>query len=317
MQTALIFPPLVKLKQGSFYDLYERFPRVQAKFEEASEILGYDLARAFFFESESMTNKGVIARPSIVTISTALFEMLQQELGQPAYFVGPSLGQVSAIHCAGGLSFEDTLRMVKNMCEMEEEEFPEKQYGVYFFYNVDVNILSRLIAELTEEGRILEPCVTVNATQMIVNGDQESLELLNKMASPYGGLGVTIPYGPPGHCSLMKNVRARLQQEVLPLLSFHSPRVPLLSNVNAEEINDTAGLVTELTEQYINSVCWYKCLQELSRKGVEKLIVLGPGNFVHKSLQFTTDLPFTVQRLLDSHDVEAYLTTKEGKEAHT
>ncbi|CAM5796655.1 MULTISPECIES: ACP S-malonyltransferase [Brevibacillus] len=310
MKTALIFPPLVKLKQGSFLDLYESFPSVRAKFEEASEIMGVDLAAKFFFESEAMTNFGVIARPSIVTISTALFELLREEIGQPAYFLGPSLGQVTAIHCAGGLPFPETLRMLKRMCEMEEEEFPDKRYGVYFFYNIDIAILEQSIQELTAMGRFVEPCVTVNATQMIVNGDQESLELLHQKISPYGGLGVTIPYGPPGHCSLLQNVRMRMEKEVLPHITFRSPDVPLISNVNAEEISDAAGLATELTEQYTNSVCWYKCLQQLWSKGVEKVIMLGPGNFIHKSLGFT-DIPFAVQKLLDSHDVEAALTAKQ------
>ncbi|WP_035298010.1 ACP S-malonyltransferase [Brevibacillus thermoruber] len=310
MKTALIFPPLVTLKQGSFLDLYESFPSVQAKFAEASEILGVDLAGKFFFESEAMTNTGVIARPSIVTISTALFELLREEIGQPAFFLGPSLGQVTAIHCAGGLSFPETLRLLKKLCEMEEEEFPDKRYGVYFFYNIDIAVLERFIQELAAEGRVVEPCVTVNATQMIVNGDRESLELLTKMVSAYGGLGVTIPYGPPGHCSLLHNVRRRLEQEVLPSFTFRSPNVPLLSNVNAEEISDAAGLKTELIEQYTNSVCWYKCLQQLWRKGVEKIIMLGPGNFIHKSLGFT-DIPFAVQKLLDSHDIEAVLAAKQ------
>lgn len=63
---------------------------------------------------------------------------------------------------------------------MEEEEFPDKRYGVYFFYNIDIAILEQSIQELTAMGRFVEPCVTVNATQMIVNGDQESLELLHQ-----------------------------------------------------------------------------------------------------------------------------------------
>ncbi|EMA6342448.1 ACP S-malonyltransferase [Bacillus cytotoxicus] len=303
MKSALLFPPLMTLKKGNFHELYKHIPSVRRKFEEASNILGIDLATHFFSDDEKIINKGIIARPSIVTITVALYELFKGKLEGIEYFLGPSLGQITAFHCSGCLDFKDTLNMVRTMCELEETEFIGKQYGIYFFYNIDSKILERSIYNLCQKGYVLEPCMYATSNQMIVNGDFESLEKLTEEVQSYGALAVKIPYGPPGHCSLLENVKEKFSESFMSSMQLKTPIKPLISNVDATEVFNKSQVSYDIVEQYTNSVKWYQSLQALSQRGVNKLFVLGPGNFVYKSLEFT-DIPFEVVPLVTLLDVQ-------------
>ncbi|CAM4057047.1 malonyl CoA-acyl carrier protein transacylase [Bacillus manliponensis] len=313
MKSALLFPPLMTLKKGSFRELYDHIPHVQRKFEEASNIIGIDLAEQFFSDNEKIVNTGIIARPSIVTIATALYELLREKLGKVDYFLGPSLGQVTAFHCSGCLDFKDTLNMVRVMCDLEAAEFQNKSYSVYFFYNIDTEIMELSIDKLSKKGYILEPCMHATSNQMIVNGDFESLEKLNEEVQGYGALAVKIPYGPPGHCSLLESVKKEFDKSFMTNVHVKKPLTPLISNVDAKEIIHVSKVAHDLVEQYTNSVQWYQSLKELSKKGVQKLFVLGPGNFVYKSLEFT-DIEFEIVPLVTLADVQEMLGILQMKE---
>ncbi|RRN69533.1 ACP S-malonyltransferase [Peribacillus simplex] len=302
MKSAILFPPLMKLKKASFQDLYEEFPEVRNKFEESSEILEMNLASQFFSDDEELTNNGLIARSSIVTISAALFNIIKDYIPAPDFYLGPSLGQVIAIHCSGSLSFKETIKMVRAMCEKERSEEKNSEYGVYFFYNIDTAILLERMAELKGQGCTLEPCMFGTANQMIVNGDLASLEKLSEKAMQHGGLGVTIPYGPPGHCSLLQSVKEAFERDFMPKINPKAPEKPLISNVTATALTAGWQVEQELVEQYTNPVQWYKSLQFLAKQGIEELIVMGPGNFVSKALDFT-DIPFRVERLLTADEI--------------
>ncbi|NQD67336.1 ACP S-malonyltransferase [Bacillus haikouensis] len=303
MKSAILFPPLMTLKAGSFSQLYNEFPEVRKKFKESSSILGLDLAEHFFSEDESVINRGEVARPSIVTISTALYEMVIDKMEKPAYYLGPSLGQVTAIHCSGALGFEDTIRMVKAMCDFEEMNERNKEYGVFFFYNIDCSIMEENIKIVNDTGGYAEPCMYATSNQMIVNGDFPSLERLAQMVLSQGGLGVTIPFGPPGHCSLLTDVQHRFTEQFMPTINPLNPQAPLVSNVDGSVIMSAEDVRDELIGQYVTSVQWYKSLEYLKSKGVDKLVVLGPGQFIPKSLQFT-DIPFEVETLVTMEEVK-------------
>lgn len=311
MKTAILFPPLISLKEGSFIDLYEEFPEIRLKFEETSNILGMDLAELFFSNDESVINKGIVARPSIVTISTALYELLAKRITDPAFYLGPSLGQLTAVHCSGALGFKDSINLVKTNCILEEEAFPKNKYGLHFFSNIDTSIMEKKINELNSFGYELEPCVYVNSNQMIVNGDQRSLEKLSQVILDYGGLGINIPYGPPGHCSWLSGVQARFANGFMSSIKYQKPKRPLISNVSATPVTNANEIKNEIIDQYVTSVRWDRSLEYIWKQGVEKIIVLGPGNFIAKSLKFT-NIPFEIETLVNAKEIKNKLAVSTG-----
>lgn len=309
MKTAVLFPPLMKLKKKSYNDFYEEFIEVRNKFEEASDILGFNLAEQFYSDDEDVINHGVVARCGTVTICSAVHDMIRDSLPKPDYYLGPSLGLINAIHCSGRMSFSDTLRMIKAMVDIETSEFPDNKYGVYFFYNIDTNLLLEYMKEFREQGGVLEPIMFGNSTQMIVNGDYASLEKLSTKAAKHGGLGVIVPYGPPSHCRLLENVAQRFKKEYAPFLNFNEVNnIPLVSNVTADEISSPDELRHELFQQYTLPVQWYDSLKYIYSQGVTEVTVIGPGQFITKSLKFT-DIPFHSEHLLAANDIKSKLVS--------
>lgn len=309
MKTAILFPPLMKLKKNDYKDFYKEFPEVRKKFTEASEILGFNLEEKFYSDDEDIINEGVVARCGTVTICSAVHEMVKDTLPKADYYLGPSLGLINSIHCSGRMSFEDTLRMVKAMVDIETSEFPDNRYGVYFFYNIDTNLLLEYMEEFRQQGGTLEPIMFGNSTQMIVNGDFDSLEKLSTKAATQGGLGVIVPYGPPSHCRLMENVERRYINEYAPSVAIKEVDMPLLSNVTGKEITSSAEIKEELIKQYTNPVQWYGSLKYIYRQGVEKVIVIGPGQFITKSLNFT-DIPFQAEHLVTTDAIKNKLAVR-------
>lgn len=305
LKSAILFPPLVKLKVGDFQDLYDQIPEVKSKFEESSEILGIDLPKLFFSDDVKVINSSSIARTSIVTISSALHDLLQRVLPNPNYYLGPSLGMVSAIHCSGGLDFKQTIEMVRTFCEFEEEDKTLKKYGVYFFYNIDLKIMEELMEGLNREGYFLEVCVYMNSSQMIVNGDFHSLEALSEKITKYGGLGIQIPYGPPGHCTLLTNVKRRFEKECLDRIQFGNSKIPVIGNSAMDILQTKDAIKNELIEQYCKPVLWGQSLFKLKEMGIEHLYFLGPGNFIYKSLEFS-DVSFRTSKLLSAEDIHLF-----------
>lgn len=308
VKTAILFPPLMKIKKNSYIDFYNEFTEVKKKFEEASDILKIDLANKFFSNDEEVINKGIIARSSTMAICSAIHDMTKDLMPKGDYYLGPSLGLINAIHCSGRMSFSATLKLVEAMVEIETSAFPESEYGVYFFYNIKTEILLEYMRELREKGGVLEPCMYGNATQMIVNGDFSSLEELSTRAAEHGGLGVIVPYGPPSHCRLLENVERKFEREVAPFIQLNNAEIPLISNINGREISSPEDIKNELIKQYTSPVLWYDSLKYIYSQGVKKLTVLGPGQFITKSLQFT-DIPFESEHLLSAVDIKEKLTS--------
>lgn len=306
MKTAILFPPLMKIKNKSYIDFYEEFAEVREKFEEASDILKFDLANKFFSNDEELINNGVIARSSTVAICSAIHDMTKDIIPKPDYYLGPSLGLINSIHCSGRMSFSATLKMIKAMVEIETSEIPKDKYGVYFFYNIETELLLEYMKELREQGGILEPCMFGNATQMIVNGDFTSLEKLSTKASKHGGLGVIVPYGPPSHCKLLVNVERKFETEYAPFIHLDKADIPLISNIMGKGISSPNEIKHELIKQYTSPVLWYDSLKFIYSKGVRKVTILGPGQFITKSLHFT-DIPFKSNHLLSAIDIKEKL----------
>lgn len=303
-KTAVLFPPfLVNIKPGSYRDLYDRYPLIREKFEEAGQALGMDLCETFFSEDEKKVNHGPSARSSIISISTAFFEMVKDRIPQGDYYLGLSLGQLCAAHASGCYSFADMIRMVHSMAFMEHEAFYGSDYGVYFYYNTDSQWLLQTMQELMEEGHYLKPCAFMADSQMLVTGDHEGLEKLNQKVSDYGGLGIINPNGFPAHCPLMQDVKKDFKRSVMDPLSVEDPRVPLVCNYTADILTTGEEVRTGLIEQYTSPVLWKQSIERLYKEGVQNLVIIGPGNMIYKSMAYIP-YSFNIQTYLNLDELE-------------
>lgn len=285
-KTAVLFTPQVYVKPGEYRGLYDKSSVVRNKLAIAADVLGYDLVAAFFADHPNEVNHGPVARPAILALSSALYEIACNHLSPPSYMAGPSLGQITAAHIGGFLSFPDAIRMVYEMASLEYEVFNGKNYGAYFFHNVDTEELSLSLEGVKSAGYYLHPSIYMAENQMIVTGDLSGLKLLSSQALRLGGIGVAIPYGVPSHCSLMEGVKKRFSEQWRYKDEPKDPIVPLICNLTTEVLRTKEQVHSTLLQQYTSTVRWTQSIERMAQLGVNKLTILGPGCFVRKSLNF-------------------------------
>ncbi len=212
----------------------------------------------------------------------------------PDYLAGLSLGQITAAHLAGCLSFADAVRMAHTMATLEADEFDGTDYGVAFFSNVDLERLLAVADDLDAQGHYLRPCAFIADDQIIMNGRRDGLARLAQAAFALGGAGVMIPYGPPAHCALMAGVRHQFESRWAPRDSVHDPHTPLICNLTAQPLHSGEAVRAALAAQYTTPVRWVHSMRRLAALGVRQVMVPGPGAFLARSLR-STSVPFEVR----------------------
>lgn len=298
--TAALFPPQVRIRPGEYRELYQRSDAVRAALADAADTLGLDLVGALLSDDEAEANAGPVARPAILALSVALYRSGRPDAAPPDYLAGLSLGQITAAHVAGAISFRDAVRMCHQMAVIEAEEFAGSDYGVYFYYNVDIPGLLGAMRELDAAGHYLRPCAYTADDQMIVTGSFPALERLAERALRLGGLGVVIPYGPPAHCELLRGVQERFRRRWRYADPLRDPAVPLFCNLTAEPLSAAEQVHQTLVGQYTSPVAWTRVIRRIAELGVDRVVVPGPGSFIQRSLDFMP-VRFEVRPILPQH----------------
>ncbi|PTM58843.1 ACP S-malonyltransferase [Desmospora activa] len=301
-KTAVLFPSQMNIDPNEYRALFDQVPIMQNRFAEASQILGFDLVEAFFSDDLDEVNRGIVARPAIVSISAALYEWAQDYIPSPSYLAGLSLGQLTAAHISGALTFSDLVRMTYTMASLEEKHFADKDYGVHFFYNIDIDKLLGVMEEMESKGHYLKACAYTASNQMIVCGSLSSMGELNLRVLELGGIGVEIPYGPPAHCPLMEAVKREFSRNWYYADDVKKPKIPLICNISTKVLDHPNKICNALIEQYTMTVKWTQTIEKMAALGVKRLVIIGPGNFIYKSLGFIP-VSFEVECYLGLHDM--------------
>ncbi|MDG4830818.1 hypothetical protein O7627_16095 [Solwaraspora sp. WMMD1047] len=284
--TAALLSPQIRIRPGEYRGLYDGSPAVRRRLAEAGEVLGQDLAAALLTGTDEEVNRGAVARPVIMALSVACYEEFVDH--RPALIAGLSLGQITAAHLAGCLSYADALRMAYAMATIEAEEFDGTRHGVYFYSQVDVGRLLAAADELVEQGHYLRTCAFLADDQVIMSGELAGLGLLAGTAFRLGGAGVVIPYGPPAHCDMMAGVRDRFAAEFSPRDEVRDPVIPLVCNLTTEPLRSREAVLAALVDQYTSTVRWSDSLRRMAALGVRRVLVPGPGAFLSRSLRSTS-----------------------------
>nr|MDT0660479.1 hypothetical protein [Micromonospora sp. DSM 115978] len=284
--TAALLSPQIRIRPGEYQALYDRSPAVRRRLAQAGEVLGQDLATALLAGTDEQVNRGTVARPTIMALSVACYEEFVDT--RPELIAGLSLGQLTAAHLAGCLTFADALRMAYTMAAIESEEFDGTAHGVYFYSQVDPDGLLRAADDLAAEGHYLRPCAFLADDQVIMSGDLTGLGLLAAAAFGLGGAGVVIPYGPPAHCDMMARVRDRFAAEFSPRDRVRDPAIPLICNLTTEPLRSGEAVLAALVDQYTRPVRWSDSLRRMASLGVGEVLVPGPGAFLSRSLRSTS-----------------------------
>ncbi len=274
---AFVFPGQGAQYAGMGRDLAENFPVCRQLFEEANDALGFDLARLCFEGPEEDLKLTANTQPAILSVSVAALRALEAETGlAPACAAGHSLGEFSALVCAGALSFADAVRIVRQRGQFMQEAVPVGKGAMAAVMGVEAEALEALCREAAQ-GEVVSAANYNSPGQIVIAGDAAAVERAIALAKEKGAKrALALPVSAPFHCALMQPAGERLKA-VLEPVSVNPLRIPVVTNVEAAPNADAARVKELLVTQVSAPVRWDASVEAMSRMGVERYIEIGPG----------------------------------------
>jgi [acyl-carrier-protein] S-malonyltransferase len=257
-------------------DLYDRYPVARATFDEADQALGIKLSQLCFDGPEDQLKLTENTQPAILTVSVAACRVLDEKGIKPAFVAGHSLGEYSAHVAAGTISFADAVRAVRNRGKYMQEAVPVGTGAMAAILGMGLDAVGEICADAAQ-GQVCEPANINSPEQIVISGDAAAVERGVKIAQERGAKrAVLLPVSAPFHCSLMRPAQDRLTAD-LQNLKFSPPRVPVISNVYAQPIQEAEAAREALVRQVTGSVRWSESIQWLIQRGVQTFVEVGPG----------------------------------------
>lgn len=277
-KTAFIFPGQGSQAIGMGKSLCEAYPVAAEVFKEASDCLGMDMASLCFNGPEAELNRTENTQPAILTASVAALRVLDSEYKvTPSFVAGHSLGEYTALVCAGVLSFKDAVKIVRLRGKFMQEAVHEGAGKMSAILGLTPDVVQAICKESSTEN---EPVVAANINspeQVVISGEAKAVERAGKHASERGAKRVIqLPVSVPSHSPLMRPAAERLDAE-LSKLSFNDFSFPLISNVEAIPSSDSARARGLLKRQLTDPVRWVDIIKRMRGEGVEAAIEIGPG----------------------------------------
>ncbi|WP_448556556.1 ACP S-malonyltransferase [Thalassotalea montiporae] len=273
---AFVFPGQGSQAVGMLSDFADH-EVVQSTFQEASAALGYDLWQLIAQGPAEQLNSTNFTQPALLTASVALWRVLKAESElAPAYLAGHSLGEYSALVCAGVLSLADAVTLVEKRGEFMQAAVPE---GVGAMAAV-IGLGDDAIVEACQQAAQDQVVSAVNFNspgQVVIAGNSEAVVRASELCKEAGAKRVLpLPVSVPSHCALMKPAADELAK-VLAEVTFNEPNIPVVNNVDVALENSAEAIKDALIRQLYSPVRWTETVEFLASQQVENLLEVGPG----------------------------------------
>jgi len=274
---AIVFPGQGSQSVGMLGDLSATYSQIQQTFDEASQALGRDLWALAQNGSVEEINQTQNTQPLILTASVAMWRVLQSEVAiQPAFMAGHSLGEYSALVCAGSVGFVEAAKLVEKRAMFMQQAVPEGEGAMAAILGLEVEELIN-ICDKAAEGEVVS-AVNYNAPgQVVIAGQTAAVNRAIDLAKEHGAKrALPLPVSVPSHCSLMMPAAENLLN-AMSAIEFVSPDIPVLHNTDVAQHTDGADIKRALGEQLHTPVRWVETIETLANAGVDTVIECGPG----------------------------------------
>ena len=274
---AYIFPGQGSQAPGMGRDLADNFESARMVFEEADEALGFSISELCFNGPAEKLQLTENTQPAILTVSVAALRAMEAEGFPPPEFVaGHSLGEYSALVCAGALSLSDAVRTVRARGRYMQEAAPLGSGAMAAVMGSDLGTIMEACNEAAE-GDVCSPANINAANQVVIAGNATAVDRAIEILKERGAKrAIKLNVSAPFHCALMNPARERLAED-LEKLEFHDLRVPLVTNVDAKVITSGEDARDALVRQVSSPVRWHESVTLLIQEGVNTFVEVGPG----------------------------------------
>ncbi|MGF1690627.1 ACP S-malonyltransferase [Photobacterium kagoshimensis] len=303
---AIVFPGQGSQAVGMLAELAEKFSVVTDTFAEASEVLGYDLWALVQNGPAEDLNQTHRTQPALLTASVAIWRVWQQEGGeQPTVVAGHSLGEYSALVCAGVIDFKDAVKLVELRGQLMQEAVPAGIGAMSAIIGLDNDAIAKACEEAAQ-GQVVSPVNFNSPGQVVIAGNKEAVERANVLCKEAGAKrALPLPVSVPSHCELMKPAADKLAV-ALENVEFKAPAIPVINNADVATETDPAAIKLALVKQLYGPVRWTESVERMAEDGIEQLLEMGPGKVL-------TGLTKRINRALGGsavNDVASFEATK-------
>lgn len=311
MQFAMLFPGQGSQSVGMLSALATQHAVVRDTYAEASAALSYDLAALISDGPAETLDQTEHTQPALLAAGVAMWRAWREQGGpDPIAMAGHSLGEYTALVCAGALGFADALRLVRRRGQLMQAAVPAGSGAMAALIGlVDDDV--RAACSESAQGEVVE-AVNFNAPgQVVVAGHKTAVERTMALAKTRGAkLTVLLPVSVPSHCSLMKPAAEQLAAE-LAVIKISPPAIPVLHNLDAQPRSDATAIAQALVAQLHHPVLWVETIRQLQGQGAAALLECGPGR-VLAGLCKRIDRSLRCQPMDDPQTLEAGLALARG-----
>ena len=279
---AMVFPGQGSQTVGMLAELAGDYPIVQETFKQASEVLGYDLWQLVQEGPVEELNKTWQTQPALLTASVAVYRVWQQKYPalKPEVMAGHSLGEYSALVCAGVLDFQDAVKLVELRGKLMQQAVPEGTGAMYAIIGLDNDAIINACKQ-AEQGEVVSAVNFNSPGQVVIAGAKAAVERAATLCKEAGAKrALPLPVSVPSHCALMKPAADQLSVS-LESITLKAPVVAVLNNVDVKAETDAVAIRNALVRQLYSPVRWTETVEKMAQNGVEVLVEVGPGKVLN------------------------------------
>ena len=276
---AILFPGQGSQIVGMGSEFYNNFDTVKKIFEEADSKLKFKISKIILEGPENELQLTQNTQPAILTVSYAIFSVLKNEfnfnMDKINYYAGHSLGEYSALVCAGSLDFNDALYLLYERGKAMQAAVPIGKGSMIAVLGLEIEEIKTFIKEV----KIKYACEIANDNaigQTIISGDVESIDSLKSILKDKSKKFIPLKVSAPFHCEMMKPA-ADIMKEKIKSINFKKPTSKIICNVTSKPENDPENIKKLLVEQICSTVRWRESLIKMHNEKIDNFIEIGPG----------------------------------------
>ncbi len=275
---AMVFPGQGSQAVGMLAELAAQFPVVEETFKQASEALGYDLWQLVQQGPAEELNKTWQTQPALLAASVAIYRVWQQRYPhlQPTVMAGHSLGEYSALVCAGVIDFQDAVKLVELRGKVMQQAVPEGTGAMYAIIGLDNDAIIKACKD-AEQGEVVSAVNFNSPGQVVIAGSKAAVERAAAACKEAGAKrALPLAVSVPSHCALMKPAADQLSVS-LESIAIKTPNIAVINNVDVKTESEANAIRSALVRQLYSPVRWTESVEKMAAGGVEVLVEIGPN----------------------------------------